>query len=408
MKKFLSIYLSAIISTGVCSGIVSSCKAFPMSFFEQDVTQLPTQKLVEIPRVTLGGPIDPATYRIGVGDKFEVSIEGNAPTKSYPLVVLPEGVVHIPDGGIVSVKGQTLAESQQKIRNAVQKLFPESSINVILEDIRTFIVRLTGAVEQQGIRYANATWRVSDVLDQAGNFYRWANQRAIEIRHTDGTVDLFDYSEYRNTGNIAKNLFVQDGDIIFVPSGDFSQGFVFVRTLIGQSGQYLYYKNETVLDFIKRENIGNIYVDYEKIMVIRNQGNGIPDTLQLSLYSTDPQKPTSNNFTLKPLDIIICPAYESNVYVDGEVKNPGPVVWESHRLASHFVDMAGRLSDAADDIKLKITRSGTNQIVTGDVPVFLGDHIYVPKKKHIIFKEWFDVISPILSIILVGKAVGIY
>ena len=406
MRKHLKIRTCMLVGIFACSLIISK------SFAQTSVTFLPPTKTSQIgirefqerqlldPRIALGGPIDATKYRIGPNDELIVTIIGNTPEITIPLVVLPEGMVSIPDIGNASLNGLTLAESRIEIISLVKKLYPESNISVILKSLRVFTVRLTGVINEPGIRYANATWRVSDVLDQAGGFRKWADTRSVEIRHRDETVEKFNYRDYIKFGHQENNPLLRDGDEVYIPGSDFSQGSIFVQNPIDISRFYPYFKNETLIDFLRYEDIITDQIDLANSVIVRSNEIGFPDTIKLSINQL--------NFQLQPDDVLILPNLQNLVYVDGEVSTPGSVDWVIDRPASHYVGIAGRTSDAAGMSKIVVTRRNTKEKIKGGDPIiFPGDHIYVPKKKHLIVKEWFDFLSPVISIILAAKAIGV-
>lgn len=407
MRKHLKIQTCMLVGIFVFSLIISKSSAQITSTFlpptktpQIGIREFQERQLLD-PRIALGGPIDPTKYLIGPNDELTVTIIGNTPEKTIPLVVLPEGVVSIPDVGNAPLNGLTLAESRIKIINLMEKLYPESNIFVILKSPRVFTVRLIGEINEPGIRYANATWRVSDVLDQAGDFRRWADTRSIEIRHRDETVEIFDYWDYKKFGHQKNNPLLKDGDEVYVPGSNFSQGGIFLKNPIDISGFYQYYKNETLIDFLNYEDIEIDQIDLANSAIVRNTDMGIQDTIKLSINQL--------NFELQAGDVLILPNLQNLVYVDGEVSTPGSVDWIIDRPASHYVGIAGRTPDAAVMSKIEVTRRNTKEKIKGGDPIiFPGDHIYVPKKKYLVVKEWLEFLSPIVSLILAGKAIGIY
>ena len=115
------------------------------------------------------------------------------------------------------------------------------------------------------------------------------------------------------------------------------------------------------------------------------------------------------DFILQPGDVLVLPELETFVYVDGEVANPGAIPWRADRKARYYISIAGRTTDAAGENEIIVTRSGENEFIIGQNPViFTGDQIYVPKKKYLIVKDWLEFLSPIVSLILAAKAIGIY
>lgn len=387
-------------------GIAQQTSVPPTKTPLRTMREFQEQQLLNFPRIIMGGPIDPDTYRMGPGDEMLVTIGGISPEPTLPLIVLPEGVMNIPDAGIADLNGLTLTESRKLIIGMLQKLYPESKISVTLTNLRVFIVRLTGEIVETGIRYATATGRVSDVLDQSGGLTNWANIREIEIRRADGSVEKFDAWKYYNFGGLENNPLLSDGDEVFVPGSNFTQGSVFVRGPSAFTGFHQYYPGESVFEFLKREEIQPIGLNLDKINILRNAGSAGSESIELSL---DEDNLSVLDFILRSGDVLVLPVLETFVYVDGEVANPGAIPWIADRKARYYIGIAGRTSDAAGENKVIVTRSGENEFIIGQNPViFTGDQIHVPKKKYLIVKDWLEFLSPIVSLILAGKAIGIF
>ncbi|MCH8847334.1 MAG: SLBB domain-containing protein, partial [Proteobacteria bacterium] len=259
-------------------------------------------------------------------------------------------------------------------------------------------------VNEPGIRYANATGRVSDVLEQSGGLTDWANDRAIEIRHADGTVDHFNGWKYNNEGGLENNPLLRDGDEVFVPGSNFSQGILSVRSPVNRIGFYQYYQEESVFEFLKRNNFGTINMDFENVTVERTDGTGEITTYFITLNTANP---TLTSFILQSDDVVVMPIFETVVYVDGEVVNPGSYPWIAERSAGYYVSVAGRTTDASDKKKIIVTRKN-EKFYGEEIIIEIGDQIHMPKKRHLVVRDWLEFLSPIVSILLAAKAINIF
>ena len=97
------------------------------------------------------------------------------------------------------------------------------------------------------------------------------------------------------------------------------------------------------------------------------------------------QDDSTNNVELKTGDIIYIPSQPKDVYVFGQVKNPGFVAYVPNKTMDYYIEKAGGYSDAGIKNRARIIR-GRNQI--WDKPgesVFVnaGDQVYVPREPDI-------------------------
>lgn len=166
----------------------------------------------------LAGQVDPATYRVGPGDQFELNLSGRM-TRVVPIVVGAEGTVFIPDAGVVRVSGLTLAEARRQMLEAVSAHFPNVRADVRLSQVRTFKVYLSGQVRFRGAVEVPAASRMSDVV-QDSLLVSGASLRNIEVRRAASPAaapEIGDVERFRRTGSRLRDPFLWDGDVVTVP-----------------------------------------------------------------------------------------------------------------------------------------------------------------------------------------------
>lgn len=208
--------------------------------------QLPTPLILE-------GAVNPNEYVVGPGDEFTVTM-GGALAEMLPVAISADGKLVIPDIYDEHVAGQTLAEVQTSVLEALRSNFQNVDVAFTLEAPRLFYVHISGAVPEPGRFMANAISRLDDALQLA--FARKAfdlerlrsggagldpaeysrmipattserplikedyrpSLRSIVIKRTDGETVSVDLMKYYATGNLEHNPHVRDGDIVQVPS----------------------------------------------------------------------------------------------------------------------------------------------------------------------------------------------
>jgi len=99
----------------------------------------------------------------------------------------------------------------------------------------------------------------------------------------------------------------------------------------------------------------------------------------------------NNNVTLKAGDVIYIPKHPKQVYVFGQVKNPGYVEFVPNKPMEYYIQMAGGYADGAVKSRARIIR-GRNLVwdKPGEgVTVNAGDQIYVPRDPDI--PVWLEI-----------------
>jgi protein involved in polysaccharide export with SLBB domain len=182
---------------------------------------------VQAPPAEFAGPVDPAIYRMGPGDLLFLHLWGQV-TLNIPLEVGPEGTVLLPDEGLVSVAGRTLADVRADLLARMHRRYRGVNMELRLARPRAFRIYLTGQVKAPGSVSANGACRVGDVLANE-MFAEGASRRRIEVLRRDGTRETCDLELFLQTGDTGMNPWLCDGDVIQVPSATefvYAQGAV--------------------------------------------------------------------------------------------------------------------------------------------------------------------------------------
>ncbi len=353
--------------------------------------------------------IDPKSYIIGPGDVILINLWGEQ-EEEFEVMVLPEGNIILPSIGSLMVNGLTLEKMDRLIKEKAMRYYPVSQITVSLGDIRTFKVHVTGEVVKRGSYNASPVDRISQVINMAEGVTSWANMRNIEIRHLDGSIDIFNLLEFEIKGDIENNPFVKGGDIIHVPRVSLSLGMVFVSGNVKSPGYYHLYKGETIGDLIERINVVKETTDWEDSYIKRKITSSEEKIINIPLDFID-----SNNagdvpeeFLLKHNDHIYLPRKINEVYVYGAVRNAGSYPFYSNMISADYAGLAGKAERAASNSEIKVIKKGTNKVLKGgDVIIERGDKIEVPLRTIETAKDYLQFIGTITSVLIAAKAVGI-
>jgi len=166
-------------------------------------------------------PIDPNTYILGPGDLLGINIISTK-NVSLPIRVNPVGEILIPSVGVLYVNGITLSESKEIIAEYIKEIaFQNSVVNVTLLDVKRFKIQLLGAVNNPGYLYVSALDKLYDVILQSGGLQKFAHPDLIQIKRNKGTINV-NLKEYLSGKDMSQNIYLNSGDIIFVPFNDYA------------------------------------------------------------------------------------------------------------------------------------------------------------------------------------------
>jgi protein involved in polysaccharide export with SLBB domain len=365
-----------------------------------EIQQRNEQKIIERlnQAEALETPIDPEQYQIGPGDVFAFRVWGPMEQKKY-IVVSPEGILSIPSVGEITVKGKSLKELQASVDSLAAAYFLNSKISLTLESLRFFRVHVVGEVKRPGAFLAQATDRVSDLIEMAGGVTNYAWKQRVELRRTNGNVDTVDLDSYYLKGSLQSNPFLSGGDVIFVRPIDFNEDYVRVEGNLKIGGYYPIAKNEDLYRFCLRIRALENNVETKKISVLRNTEREKGEIIFV------PFADSLRSFRLDPGDVVVLPL--KHVYVKGAVRNPGAYPFLIGYTAKDYVGLAGGDYQSGGIGSVIVYRAasgktdrGPNQIVSD------GDVVDLPQSMANRYQNYMSVISAIASLIIAAKAVG--
>lgn len=174
------------------------------------------------------------SYKIQPGDTLQMDVLEDA-SLSRPLLVLPDGTVTVPSGGVVKAAGMTLPQVQDAVTAALAPNFAKTptvylSVGQLNPDAPKAgtgtgaaagtTVYLMGEVAKPGSIAVPKGTTLLQFLAETGGLSPYAATKRIQIRRTaaDGTEKLwiFNYAAVM-AGGPAPAITLQKGDVIIVP-----------------------------------------------------------------------------------------------------------------------------------------------------------------------------------------------
>ena len=349
---------------------------------------------------TLDGNVNPNEYVVGPGDLFSIYIWGKV-DRQFEAIVSPEGNLEIPTVGSVFVGGSFLDDGKNKILDKCKKVYHGVDISVTLTQLRMFRIYVTGNVLLPGTYPVRGVDRISDAIEVAGGLRGFTDGSSILITSKDGTTRSFDYLKYVYEGDLTNNFLLSNGDVIHVPTLDWSGNIVTIETYDNRSGSFNLKEGENLTSLLKRSGVFSRMTNTNEIYVARQNGKNE------EIYPVG--RTISKMDTFYPLsgDRIIIPILSSMVFVTGEVVHPGAYPYLPDLTAKDYVGYAGGVKFSGSLRSLKIIRDGQSLKASAELIVRRGDTVNISRKWTRLFREMFDVIFPITSIILSAKAAGL-
>ncbi|MBW3572549.1 MAG: SLBB domain-containing protein [Gemmatimonadetes bacterium] len=327
----------------------------------------------------LDAPVSRTAYPLGPGDVVDVAIFGDY-NEVFSIPVTPEGSLVVPGIGIARVLGLNLDGAEERVQALVNRYYRNSQVRLALSRVRTFKVFVVGDVPQPGTREASAATRVSEVLGGSMATVDGVLRRNVTVRRAGAPDVQVDLLRFRQTGDVASNPTLREGDAVVVPAVDER---VEVQGRLHFPGRYEYRPGETLAQLLE----------------VANGGAGFPsnaaDTVRLVRF-TDAQNrtehlfsraqaagPEGQRFMLQPFDAVYVPEVgnfkrHQTATVAGAVMRPGtyPIRQDTTTVAD-LVRMAGGFTAEASLVEATLRRAeppaGTRTTLENVPPELLSE-----------------------------------
>ncbi|MHB1020780.1 MAG: polysaccharide biosynthesis/export family protein [Acidobacteriaceae bacterium] len=161
--------------------------------------------------------LDTHTYLLGSGDVIHVSV-WKEPDLSQTSVVRPDGNISLPLVGEVNVVGKGILEAQDIIRQRLQGMLTNPQVTIIVLEIHSRQVYITGEVGRPGAYPIEGSINVLQLIARAGGLTQFAHKKDIYILTKGAKRPLrFNYSRVVHGENQSQNIALVPGDTVVVP-----------------------------------------------------------------------------------------------------------------------------------------------------------------------------------------------
>lgn len=160
-------------------------------------------------------PVDPKGYKLGPEDVIGLKV-WREPELSGQFVVRPDGKITLPLSGDMAVEGKTLDAVKEEITKALSQQLNRPEVTVSLLRVGSKKYYLVGEVSRTGMFPLIVPITVLEALNAAGGLREFANKKKIVILRGSQRIK-FNYDEVMKGKKLEQNIFIENGDQVFVP-----------------------------------------------------------------------------------------------------------------------------------------------------------------------------------------------
>jgi polysaccharide biosynthesis/export protein len=170
------------------------------------------------PPAPAGVPL-PAGYVIGPEDVLTVHFWRDK-DMSADVAVRPDGMISLLLVNDIKAAGHTPEELREEIIKAASKYIDDPTVTVVVKEINSRKVFITGMVGKPGPYPLTAPTTVMQLLSMAGGVHEFAKSKNIMILRKENGREVairFNYDDVRRGRNLRQNIELQPGDTVIVP-----------------------------------------------------------------------------------------------------------------------------------------------------------------------------------------------
>jgi polysaccharide export outer membrane protein len=162
----------------------------------------------------------PSGYVIGTDDVLSILFWKDKDLSAPEITVRPDGKVTLPLLNDVQAAGLTPDALRDLILEAARKYVEDPNPTVIVKEIKSRKVFITGQVEKPGPYPLNGTTTILQLIATAGGLREFADGKNIAVMRTEGghqVVYGFSYQDILKKKNLNQNIELKPGDTVVVP-----------------------------------------------------------------------------------------------------------------------------------------------------------------------------------------------
>lgn len=166
-----------------------------------------------------------APYRLGVGDQIQIEILEISGSLSTTFV-MPDGRVYFDLAGGVKADGLTVKELGDQLTEKLSNAYAAPKVNVTLQEVRSRRVWVLGRVGRPGLYPLLQPTTILEAIAMAGGLFTsrfsGTTEELADLGSSfilrKGEVLPVDFLALLKKGDMRQNIYLRDGDYIYLPS----------------------------------------------------------------------------------------------------------------------------------------------------------------------------------------------
>jgi polysaccharide export outer membrane protein len=170
-------------------------------------------------RQTNAQPETPAEFVIGPEDVLSIVV-WHEPDLTTKATVRPDGKIGLPLLNDIQASNLTPKQLQERITEGLQAFMADPQVSVIVQEIHSQIVFITGAIGKPGAYPLGRPMTVMELLVRAGGLAEFAKGEDIQVLRKEADKlhrFHFNYKQFAEGRNYQQDISLRSGDMVIVP-----------------------------------------------------------------------------------------------------------------------------------------------------------------------------------------------
>ncbi len=159
-------------------------------------------------------------FTIGPEDVLSITVWHEPDLSNTKVTVRPDGKIGIPLLNDIQAGGLTPKQLQEQVTEGLKQFVTGPQVSVIVQEIHSQIVYVTGAVARPGAYPLGRPMTVMELLVRAGGLSDFAKSEEIQILRKESDKlrrYRFNYKQFSEGRNYQQDISLRSGDMIIVP-----------------------------------------------------------------------------------------------------------------------------------------------------------------------------------------------
>jgi polysaccharide export outer membrane protein len=161
----------------------------------------------------------PDDYVIGADDVLTI-VFWREKDLSGEVAVRPDGRISLPLLNDIDAAGLTPEQLRLRVTEAAEKLLEQPTVTVVVKQINSRKVFITGQVGKPGPYPLSGPMTVVQLIAMAGGVAEYADDKNITIMRSENGKQIslrFNYEEVKKRKRLEQNIQLKPGDTVIVP-----------------------------------------------------------------------------------------------------------------------------------------------------------------------------------------------